>query len=179
MAVRCRNATRRRSSSVNKVAPLTTCTKEKQRSVIRFLSSEGVKPIEIHRRMKVQYGDACLSLQQVYEWTRKFMNDISFVTDSPRPDQAHQVVKSEAIAAVKAIVKENRHVTVNEIAAHPDMSHASAHHIVHEKNEKYLRFSIDSPSYVQYTTVQGISPCEKGLFARVLPCSEILFIHPS
>jgi len=54
-------------------------------SVIRFLSSEGVKPIEIHRRMKVQYGDAYLSLQQVYEWTRKLMNCISSVTDSPRP----------------------------------------------------------------------------------------------
>ena len=54
-------------------------------SVIRFLGSEGVKPIEIHRRMNVQYGDACLSLQQVYEWTRKFMNGISCVTDSPRP----------------------------------------------------------------------------------------------
>ena len=26
--------------------------------------------------MKVQYGDACLSLQQVYEWTREFMNGI-------------------------------------------------------------------------------------------------------
>ena len=35
--------------------------------------------------MKVQYGDACLSLQQVYEWTRKSMNGISSVTDSPRP----------------------------------------------------------------------------------------------
>ena len=34
---------------------------------------------------KVQYGDACLSLQQVYEWTRKFMNGISSVTDCPRP----------------------------------------------------------------------------------------------
>jgi len=54
-------------------------------SVIRFFSSEGVKPIEIHRRMKVQYGDACLSLQQVYDWTRKSMNGISSVTDSPRP----------------------------------------------------------------------------------------------
>ena len=54
-------------------------------SVISFLSSEVVKPIEIHRRMNVQYGDACLSLQQVYEWTRKFMNGISSVTDSPRP----------------------------------------------------------------------------------------------
>jgi len=43
-----------------------------------------VKPIEIHRRMNVQYGDACLSLQQVCEWTRKFMNGISSVKDSPR-----------------------------------------------------------------------------------------------
>jgi hypothetical protein len=42
------------------------CTKEEQRLVIRFLSSEGLKPIEIHLRMNVQYGDACLSLQQVY-----------------------------------------------------------------------------------------------------------------
>jgi len=40
-------------------------------------------------------------------------------------------VTPEAIAAVKAIMK-NR-VTVNEIAAHLDMSHGSAHHIVHDK----------------------------------------------
>ena len=51
-------------------------------SVIRFLRT---KPIEIHRRMTVQYGDACLPLQQAYEWTRKFMNGNSSVTDSPRP----------------------------------------------------------------------------------------------
>jgi len=114
-------------------ASLATCIKDEQRSVIRFLSSEWVKPIEIHRRMTVQYGDACLSLQHVYEWTRKFMNGISSVTDSPRPGQAHRVVTPEAIAAVEAIVKENRRVTVNEIAAHLDMSHGSAHHIVHDK----------------------------------------------
>jgi len=89
VAVRCRNATRRRGSSVKMAAPLVTCTKEEQRSVICFLSSEGVKPIKIHRRMKVQYGDACLSLQKVYEWTGKLMNGISSVTDSPRRGQAH------------------------------------------------------------------------------------------
>ena len=103
--------------------PLTTCTKEKQHSFIHFLSSEGVKHIEIHRRMKVQYGDACLSLQQVCEWTRNFMNGISFVTYSPRPGQALRILTPEAIAAVEAIMKENRRVTVNEIAAHLDMSH--------------------------------------------------------
>jgi histone-lysine N-methyltransferase SETMAR len=72
------------------VAPLATCVNKEHRSVIRFLSSEGVKPIELHRRMKVQYGNAYLSLQQVYEWTRKFMNGTSSVTDSPWPGQAHR-----------------------------------------------------------------------------------------
>ena len=76
------------------------------------------------------------------------MNGISSVTDSPRPGQAHPVVTPEGIAAVEAIVKENRRVTVNEIVAHLDMSHGSAHHIVHDKNnKKYLRFTFDSPSY--------------------------------
>jgi hypothetical protein len=132
VAVRWRNATRRRNKSVKMAAPLATCTKEGQRSVIRFLRSEEVKPIEIHRRMEVQYGDACLPLQQVYEWSRKFLNGVSSVTDSPRPGQAHRVVKPETVRAVEAIGKENRRVTVHEIAANLDMSHGSAHHIVHD-----------------------------------------------
>jgi len=41
-------------------------------------------------------------------------------------------VTPEAIASVEAIVKENRRVTVHEIAAHLDMIHGSAHHIVHD-----------------------------------------------
>jgi hypothetical protein len=105
-----------------------------------FLSSEGVKPIEIHRRMKVQYDDVCLSLQQVYEWTKMFMNGINSVTASNRPSHAHQVVTPEAIAVVEAIVQENCRITVNEIAEHPDMSQGSAHHIAHDvvQFHKYL-----------------------------------------
>jgi len=38
----------------------------------------------------------------------------------------------EVIAAVEAIVKKNRRVTVHEISAHLDMSHGSAHHIVRD-----------------------------------------------
>jgi len=36
----------------------------------------------------------------------------------------------------EAIVKENRRGTVNETAAHLDMSHGSAHHIVRDKKQK-------------------------------------------
>jgi DNA-binding IclR family transcriptional regulator len=54
-------------------------------------------------------------------------------------------VTPEATAAIEAIVKENRRVqvTVNEIAAHLDMSHGSAHHIVHDvlQFHKYLTFN--------------------------------------
>jgi len=60
------------------------------------------------------------------------MNGASSVMDSPRPGPARRVVTPEAIAAAEAIAKENRRVTVNEIAAHLDMSHGSAHHIVHD-----------------------------------------------
>jgi hypothetical protein len=41
-------------------------------------------------------------------------------------------VTPEAIAAVETIGKENRRVTVHEFAVHLDMSHGSAHHIVHD-----------------------------------------------
>ena len=66
------------------------------------------------------------------KWTRKFLNGVSSVADSPQPGQAHHVVTPEAIAAVEPIVKDNRRVTVHEIAAHMDMSDGSAHHIVHD-----------------------------------------------
>jgi hypothetical protein len=59
------------------------------------------------------------------------MKGISSVTDLLRPCSGHRVVTPEAIAAVEANVKKNRRVRVNEIAAHLDMSHVSAHHIVY------------------------------------------------
>jgi len=101
--------------------------------------------------MKFQYGDACLSLQQVYEWIRKFTNGIGSVTDSPRPGQAHRVVTPGAIAAVEAIVKENRRVTLNEIAAHLDMSHGSAHNIVRDVLQFHKVFSkLQDKTYLRF-----------------------------
>ena len=66
------------------------------------------------------------------------MDGISSVTDSPRPGQAHRVVTPEGIAAVEGMVKENHRVTVNEIAAHLDMSHGSAYHIVRDNKLKNI-----------------------------------------
>jgi len=66
-------------------ASLSTCTVEEQRSVILFfLWSEGVKPSEIYRSMKVQYGNSCLSQRRVYEWMERFQNGRQNVSDEHR-----------------------------------------------------------------------------------------------
>jgi hypothetical protein len=53
-------------------APLSICTKEELRAVIRFLFVEGVKPVEIIHRMQAQYGDNCLLCSKIYEWIDHF-----------------------------------------------------------------------------------------------------------
>ena len=69
----------------------------------------------------------------------------------------------EAIVTVEAIMKENRRVTVHEIAAHLDMSHGSAHHIVHD----VLQFHIVSARWVPHQLTAELKE-------RVDACQELL-----
>ena len=68
----------RLQSSSKMAAPLEVGTREDECSLICFLAREGVNPSEIHRRMKMQHGAACVSLQQVYDWDKKFYKWSSF-----------------------------------------------------------------------------------------------------
>jgi len=47
--------------------PLQDCSNE-ERGVVRFLWAEGVKPVEIYRRMLAQYEQSTMSQGKVYEW---------------------------------------------------------------------------------------------------------------
>jgi len=62
-------------------APLLDCTIEEQRGVVRFLWAEGVKPVEIHRRMLTQYGQSTMSQRKDYEWVERFKSARTRVTD--------------------------------------------------------------------------------------------------
>ena len=63
---------------------LQDCTIEEQRGVVRFLCAEGVKPMEIHRRMLAQYGQNTMSQRNVYEWVERFKSGRTTVTDEGR-----------------------------------------------------------------------------------------------
>jgi len=60
---------------------LQDCTIEEQRGVVRFLWAEGVKPVEIHRRMLAQYGQSTMSKRNVCEWVERFKSGRTRVTD--------------------------------------------------------------------------------------------------
>jgi len=64
--------------------PLQDCTIEEQRGVVRFLWAEGVKPVEIHRRMLAQYGQSTKNQRKVYEWVERFKSGGTRVTDEGR-----------------------------------------------------------------------------------------------
>ena len=57
---------------------------EEQRGVVRFLWAEGVKSVEIHRRMLAQYGQSTTSQRKVYEWVERFKSGRIRVTDEGR-----------------------------------------------------------------------------------------------
>jgi histone-lysine N-methyltransferase SETMAR len=113
-------------------ATLEACTREEQHAVVRFLGSEGEKPADIHRRMKMQYGDACVSLQQVYEWHRKFKIGVSTLIDAAHSGQPHTMTTPNAIAAVERVIRENGWVTIDEVAGELKISHGSSHHMIHD-----------------------------------------------
>jgi len=81
-----------------------------------FWSSKGVNPTEIHRRMKPQYGDAC----------------VSYADHPSRPHTAYTPERTEPAEQVIRETRENRRVTTDEVAVELGITHGSAHHIMHD-----------------------------------------------
>ena len=111
------------TSSYNMAAPLSTCTVEEQRSVVHFLWSEGVKPSEIYR-MKVQYGDSCLSQGRVYEWVER--------CDEHRNGRPVSMATETMKQQIERRILDYRQVTTDKIAVEFNMSNGSAYNIVHD-----------------------------------------------
>ena len=116
----------------NMEAQLQDCTIEEQRGVLRFLWAEGVKPMEIHHRMLAQYGQSTMNQQKVYEWVERFKLGRTCVTDEGRSGQPSTSHTQDHIDRAGAMIREDRWITVSDVAAHLDISSGSAYAIVHD-----------------------------------------------
>ena len=114
-------------------APLSMCTKEEQRGVIPFLWSEGVQGAEIHRRLSAQYEDSALPRQSVYEWIEKFQHGQTSLKDEERVGHPSASFTDSNVEDTRAMILENRRVTIDEVANHFEISHGSAYDIIHNR----------------------------------------------
>jgi hypothetical protein len=80
------------------------------------LFAEGVKPVEIIRRMQAQCGDNCLSCSKIYECTDHFKKGRTSSCDEERSGRPSTSRTENNIQAVEGIVRENRPITVDDIA---------------------------------------------------------------
>ena len=119
-----------RNSPYNMATPMPTCTVEEQQSVIRFLWSEGTKPSKIYGKMKVQYGDSCLSQGIVYEWMEIFQNGRQNISDEHRRGRPVSVATETVKQQIEQRIRDYRRVTIDEIVVEFNMGHGSAYNIV-------------------------------------------------
>jgi len=80
----------------------------------------------------MQYGYACLLLQQVNEWDRKLKNGVSSVAYADRPGRPHTAYTQARVEHLKQVTQENRRVTTDEVALERGIGHGCAHHIMHD-----------------------------------------------
>jgi len=125
---------------VNRLARLSVCTREEQRSVIRFLWAEGVKGAEIHARLCTQYGNNALPRRNVYEWIEIFENGRTSVMDAERSGRPSTSTTDEKLEEARAITLTDRRVTIEEIALQLGISQGMAsygtpHHQHHSATE--------------------------------------------
>lgn len=102
------------------------------RAVIRFLNAKNVEPVNIHRQLCEIYGENCMSVQQVRFWCREFTNGRTDVHDEQRSGRPS--LSDEVVAKVEAILREDRRITVRDLALRvPEICPDSVHKIVTEK----------------------------------------------
>ena len=96
-------------------------SRQKQRVVIQFRLSEGETAQNISRRLKQVYGDGAIDYSTVTRWVKQ-INDKqeesaeSDLCDRPRNSRPFSVPSSTNIDQADTLIKENRQITINELA---------------------------------------------------------------
>ena len=89
--------------------------------------------MEIHRRMLAEYGQSTMSQRKVYEWVEWFKSGRTRVTDEGRSGRPSTSRTQDHIRdRADAMIREDRRITVSEVAAHLDISYGSAYAILHD-----------------------------------------------
>ena len=93
---------------------------QKQRVVIELLLSKGETAQNINRRLKQVYSDDTIDYSTVTRWVKQINDGQEELTESnlcdrPRSGRPSSAHSSANIDQADALIKENKHITINEL----------------------------------------------------------------
>ena len=110
----------------------------KQRAVIEFLVAEGETPVNIHKRLRRVYHDEALDYSNVRRWACRLAEDSdesqqsghASLKDKSRTCRPSTSVNLDNKAIADKLIREDRHITLDNLASELGVIHGSAHHLV-------------------------------------------------
>ncbi|KAI6649858.1 Transposase [Oopsacas minuta] len=104
--------------------------KFEQRSYIKIRTLLVIGPNDILIDLEVVYGDASLSYTTVKEWTKRFHEGRESLKDEERIGPPRSAVTSSNTSEIRWRVKEDPHITVEELVMSVGISTGAVHFVL-------------------------------------------------
>jgi len=98
------------------IAIFTMCESTEQRICMKFCFKIGKTAAKTYQLLQQAYGEDAMGRTQVFVWFRRFKEGRSSVESDPRSGRPSTSRNEEMIAEVRTIVRNNRRLTVREMA---------------------------------------------------------------
>jgi len=98
------------------IAIFTMCESTEQRICIKFCFKIGKTATETYKLLQQAYGEDAMGRTQMFDWFRRFKEGRTSVESDHRSGRPSTSWNEEMIAKVRTIVRNNRRLTVREIA---------------------------------------------------------------
>ena len=108
---------------------------EEQRICIAFRFKQGKTSTETFQILQQAYGEDCLSRTQCHEWYQRFKSGRTSIEDDPKSGQPSTSMDDDHVEKVLAVIRQNRLLTVREVAEEVGICKSSSHLILTEKRK--------------------------------------------
>ncbi|XP_050533350.1 protein GVQW3-like [Daktulosphaira vitifoliae] len=110
-------------------------TIEEQRVCVKFCFKLGKSSSETFKLLKQAFGDDVLSRTTCFEWFKRFKEGRSSTKDNERSGRPSTSKTNEIVARVREIIRNNRRLTIREVAEDVGISYGSCQKILTKELE--------------------------------------------
>lgn len=106
---------------------------QEQRTIIKFYVKLGKSYTEIHDDLQKVYTTSCVSKSTISRWMNRFHDGREAISDDHRSGRPTTVQSETNLTAIEAYIKQDRRVTIQDVADTFDISYTSTQDIMVNK----------------------------------------------